>query len=426
MDKLWVVIRREYLERVRSRWFLIATVFGPLLFSALLFLPPWLASRSAASLDLARVIIIDGTGGDLGHRIAAALNGGVNADTTATVVRAVAPAQLRSAESRAREEVLAGRTRGFLLLDSTALSTGKVTYAGENATSTADMDRLAQILRAQLLTVRLERAGLDPLQSSALASLRVSVDAQRISRRGGTSSARTTIIAAFGLAMLLYAAILMYGQNVMRGVLEEKQTRVAEVVVSSIPSSKLLAGKVLGVGAVGLTQMVIWIASSFALIKLRTPLLGLGTAEAPMLFGSLTVWSAVVLLLFFTLGYTLYAALFAAIGAAVSTEQDAQQAQIPVVLLLVASVIMLPPILAAPDSGLAYTFGWLPFSAPIVMPLRMAMVQLSWFDITMSLIVLAASCYLAVWVAARIYRVGLLMYGKRPSLRELGRWVRAE
>jgi ABC-2 type transport system permease protein len=425
MRKLLVVTAREYLERVRTRWFFIATVFGPIVFGVLLFVPPWMASRSKASVNLARIVILDATGTNLGNRIAAELNGGLAGDTSRTEVRAVAPARLAEAESLATKQTVARRTRGYLVLDSNTMAGRSARYAGTNATSTADMQAIRRAVRDEVVAMRLEQAGLDAFQSAALANMRLEMDAERITDRGRGASAQVSVFFAFGVAMLLYLSILMYGQAVLRGVIEEKQTRVAEVVVASVSAVKLLGGKVLGVGAVGLTQIVIWIVVGFGLMKVRTQVLGHFKIEStPMLIPDISIGSAILLVVFFVLGYTFYAALFAMVGATVTNEQDAQQAQMPVVMLLVVSAFALAPVLAAPESKLAYTMAWLPFSSPIIMPLRMSVVSLEAFDIITSLVILLCSCYIAVVLAARVYRTGLLMYGKRPALREVVRWMR--
>jgi ABC-2 type transport system permease protein len=425
MPKLLVVTAREYLERVRTRWFFIATIFGPIVFGLLLFVPPWIASRSKASANLARIVILDATSTNLGNRIAAELNGGLGGDTSATEVRAIAPAPLAEAASLATRQTVAKRTRGDLVLDSNTLAGRSARYAGTNATSSADMDKIGRIVRDEVVAMRLEQAGLDAFQSAALANMHLDLDAERITDRGRGASARVSVFFAFGVAMLLYLSILMYGQAVLRGVIEEKQTRVAEVVVASVSAVKLLGGKVLGVGAVGLTQVVIWIAVGFTLMKVRTQVLGhFGIESTPMFIPEISLGSAILLLLFFVLGYTFYAALFAMVGATVTNEQDAQQAQMPVVMLLVVSAFALAPVLTAPESKLAYTMAWLPFSSPIIMPLRMSVVTLEPFDIATSIIILVCSCYIAVVLAARVYRTGLLMYGKRPALREVMRWMR--
>lgn len=424
-SKLMVVTAREFSERVRTRWFIIATIFGPILLGALLFVPPWMASQRTASTDLARIIVLDATTSGIGSRVAAELNGGVMGDTSRTQVRVVAARQLAEAESTATRATIAGEVRGYLVLDSATIAGRTARYAGTNATAGADMTAMRRAIDENVMRLRLEGAGLDPLLSRSLSNTRIKLDAERITDRGRGASARVSVLFAFGVAMLLYISLLMYGQAVLRGVIEEKQTRVAEVVVASVSPVKLLGGKVLGVGAVGLLQLVVWIVVGVTLAMLRRPILGhFGIQSGPLTLPAIAPMSIVLLLLFFVLGYTFYAALFAMVGATVSNEQDAQQAQMPVVMLLVISVFFLAPVLSAPDSTLASVLSLLPFSSPIVMPLRMSVVTLSWVDIGSSLLVLGISCYAVVWLAARVYRTGLLMYGKRPALREVVRWMR--
>ena len=425
MQKLWAVVQREYLERVRTRWFVLATVFGPIVFGALMYLPAYMATRSRGSDDVARIQIIDATGSDLGRRVASALNGGVAGDTTRTRVETVTEAALAQAESTATRLVIARKIRGYLVLDRSVFIGRNPRYAGLNATSLSDMQRIGNAVEHEVLAEQLRSLGIGPADADRLKRFDMSVRAERITPTGRGGSGQVSVLIAVSVAMLLYVTIFIYGQNVLRGVIEEKQTRVAEIVVSSIRPTTLLAGKVLGVGAVGLTQMLIWGAASITMAKFRVALLErFGVSAAPIQFPEVGWGQAVLLVLFFVLGYTFYAALFAAIGATVSTEQEAQQAQMPVVLLLVISIMFLQPVLNNPEGTLAVTLGWMPFSSPIVMPLRMSAVTLAPWEIMGSLGALAAGCYIAVNIAARIYRTGLLMYGKRPTLREMARWVR--
>lgn len=233
-----------------------------------------------------------------------------------------------------------------------------------------------------------------------------------------------SVIFGYVIALLLYTSIMLYGQNVMGGVLEEKTSRVAEVVMSSVSTNTLLGGKVLGVGAVGLSQQIIWVIVSYLMFKLRAPIMArLGVPAAPFAFPSITIGVAILFLLFFLLGFIFYSSLFAAVGSSVNTEQEAKQAATPVILLNVSSVIFVSPVLLNPTGRLAEVLSLLPFSAPIIMPLRMAVTAIAPWELALSLGILAASCVLTVWIASRIYRIGLLMYGKRPTFRELGRWV---
>ena len=425
MDKLWVITAREYLERVRTRWFLFSTVFGPVFFAVLMILPAIIARRTKASEDVSRIVVLDATGHRLGHRIADGLSVGMIGDTARTRVQDVSPDRLAPAESAATREIVRGELTGYLVLDSAALDGRRVRYAGRNASAEADMEMLRRVVRESVMETRLEMAGVDPGRSVALVRTQLEFELERITDRGRGGSARVSVFFALIIVVILYMALMLYGQAVLRGVMEEKQTRVAEVVVSSVEAWKLLAGKVIGVGAVGLTQLAVWIASAIVLLRYRGPILErLGGSATSFTPPDVTIGMGLVLLLFFVAGYVFYSALFAAVGAMVSSEQEAQQALMPIILLLVSSFVFFQPILSKPTSGLAHTLSWLPFSAPIVMPLRMAVIPVAGWEVAVSLISVAAGSYIAVWIAARIYRTGMLMYGKRPSMREVARWLR--
>lgn len=425
MGKLWVITAREYVERVRTRWFLFSTVFGPVFFAAMMILPAVIAKRTKASEEVSRIVVLDATGQRLGRRIADGLSVGMIGDTARTRVEELAPDRLAPAESAATREIVRGGLTGYLVLDSAVVEGRRVRYAGRNATAEADMDMLRRVVRESVMEMRLEMAGVEPERSASLVRTPLEFDLERITDRGRGGSARVSIFFALTIVVILYMALMLYGQAVLRGVMEEKQTRVAEVVVSSVPPWQLLAGKVIGVGAVGLTQFFVWISSAVLLMRYRGPILErLGASAMSFTPPDVTIGMGLILLLFFVAGYVFYSALFAAVGAMVSTEQEAQQALMPIILLLVSSFAFFQPILSKPTSGLAHTLSWLPFSAPIVMPLRMAVMPVAGWEVAVALISVAAGSYIAVWIAARIYRTGMLMYGKRPTMRELARWLR--
>ena len=426
MGKLMAVIRREYLERVRSRWFLIATVFGPVLFGLLMFLPALLASRDKGSTEASNIVIVDATGVGLGERVAVRLAGGISGGGGVTPrVVPVAADGIAAAESAAEKEVVAEKIKGYLVIDSATLAGQKARYAGSNTTALFDMQKLEGTVQREVLALRMEQAGVDPDVSRTLLAVNVDVTTERLTKQGRGGSGQLNFFFGLAIAMLLYMTIFIYGLNVLRGVLEEKQSRVAEVVISSIPASRLLAGKVLGVGGVGLTQVVLWLTMSFAMYKVRAPILAkFGASDAPMAMPDLSWGMGAVLIAFFVLGFMLYAGLFAAVGATVNSEQEAQQAQMPIVLLLVSSIMFAQNILLQPDSMLSRVLSMLPFSAPIVMPLRMTVAPVPSSDIAIALLSVTLGALGAVWLASRIYRVGLLMYGKRPSIGEVLKWVK--
>ena len=428
MAKLWAVIRREYLERVRTKWFVIVTLFGPIFFGGIMILPAYLSMRSMRETRVADIRILDATGTGLGARVAQRLA----APTLQGPSPSTAPVdELRPAELAARESELIAQIQrkelaGVLVLDSTTVASGAARYAGRNASSVGDMDAIEGAIRQSLLTTRLEASGIDAERAEALTKLRVRLKADRVTDEGLGGSGIANSIFGFGVAFLLYFSIVFYGQAILRGVLEEKTTRVAEVIVASVKPDILLAGKVIGVGSVGLTQQIVWLASGVGFYTQRGRILDLLGLEGmpPLPMPSIDAPVLAALVLFFLLGYTLYASLFAAVGAMVGSQEEAQQAAQPVIMLLVFSIIFAQPVLTNPTSRLAEVMSWIPFSAPIIMPMRMTATPVSAGEIVATLLGVALTSVACVWLAARIYRVGLLMYGKRPGLGELLRWIR--
>ena len=424
MGKLFAVIRREYLERVRSRWFLIATLFGPVFFGALMILPALIASRDKASASGTNILIVDATGVGLGDRVSTRLAGGIDGGAKAPQVNTVTMNALAQAESLATKQVVAESVKGYLVLDSLTLTGAKARYAGSNITAIFDMQRIEKAVQREVVGMALEKSGIDPDVARKVLSTNVNVTTERLTKAGRGGSGTLNFIFGVAVAFVLYMTIFIYGLNVLRGVLEEKQTRVAEVVISSLPASRLLAGKVIGVGGVGLTQLVLWGVMSFLIYQVRQPILArFGAAQAPLGLPDVSLGLGLIVLGFFVMGFMFYAGLFAAVGATVNSEQEAQQAQMPVVLLLVTSIMFLQNILTQPDSLLARILSMLPFSAPIVMPLRMTVAPVPASEIAIALSSVALGAVGSVWLASRIYRVGLLMYGKRPSIREILKWV---
>jgi ABC-2 type transport system permease protein len=427
MDKLIAVIKREYFERVRSKWFLLSTILGPFFFGVIFIVPMVISARTHSSPDLSHIVILDATGTQLGNRVARTLAGGITGELSRADVRAVTPSTLAAAESTATREVMrvSDPMLGYLVLDSATMAGKAERYAGRNASTLVDVKELEDAVRRSLLAQRLEHEGLDTSRIRTLTDVNLEMKSVRLTERGREVGGLASAIFSYVIAFVLYMMLMLYGQQILRGVMEEKTSRVAEVVIASVSTDTLLAGKVIGVGAASLTQIVVWALSTAAVYEGRGPILskfGVGSMSIPM--PHLGLLAGVLLLLFFVLGFIFYAALFAAMGSTVSNEQDVQQASMPIMLMLVASIVFVQPILLDPTSTFSKVMSWLPFSAPILMPLRMTLVQIRWYELTATLVGLLAGCVLATWVAARIYRVGMLMYGKRPTIRELARWVR--
>jgi ABC-2 type transport system permease protein len=450
MGKLLVVFKREYLERVRSRWFIIGTLLGPAFLLLIVGAPRLMGDRSEGSRDVAQIDIIDASGSELGAQVSDALRARYPL-SRAPYVRVVDGAQLPREEDRSvlrmqREEVV-----GALVLDSTTVRGDSVRYAGRNAGSHRDVDAIRNVVRNVVLADRMEHAGINAREVEEFSQIRLDMHIQKVGDKGiEKGNPIAVILLGYGVALLLYMMIVVYGQAIMRSVLEEKSTRVAEVVVSSVNTDVLLAGKILGVGLVAITQVVSWIVLGAAALMYFPQIMGGGgdgasgmdstavngavsgaargaSAAAALVTTGLPtvpVWAAVALFLCFVLGFIFYASLFAAVGAMVNSQEDVQQAATPVMLLLVSSAIFMGPIMANPTSNLARTMSMLPTSAPIIMPLRMTLVPVPWFEIVGALAGVAAACAAAIWLSGRIYRVGLLMYGKKPTIRELAKWVK--
>ena len=424
MAKLWAIIKREYLERVRSKWFLIATFFGPIFFSAIIIVPAWMASKSKATSDVYNTTILDATGTGFGHRLAVNIAGDTTIPGRVPEVKVVAPSELTQAESLATQNVMKKEKSGYVVVDAQTLAGESARYAGTNATSIADMTQIKTAIRQTILASRLEKVGLDDKQMKEITFIPLDFSTERITERGRAGSGMASVLFGFAIGFLLYLSIVIYGQTIMSGVLEDKTTRVAEVVMSSVPTDTLLAGKVLGVGAVGLTQQIIWIGTTYVLLKLRAPIMAkLGAPTMNFSLPDITLTAGLLYLLFFLLGFIFYSSLYAAVGSSVNSESEARQAASPLMIVIVSTGVFIQPVLLNPTGTMARVLSLVPISSPIIMPIRMAVTGVPPLEMAASLGFLALGCVAALWLASRIYRVGLLMYGKRPTMKEMLRWV---
>ena len=358
MDKkMLIVTKREYMERVRSRWFVAVTLLVPVLITAATLFPLYLASRSGASTSVRHITILDATGAGLGERVAKSLMtdstiAPVAGDTVAPRVVNVTPAELPAREQAAAAEVQRPKhIAGYLVLTDSTLAGKSARYAGRNASTIGDMDKLRSALRQEVMMARLEREGVRKEIVNDLATTTLRLNSERLTERGRSGSGTAGIFAGISVAILLFMSIVFHGQNILRGVLEEKSTRVAEVVLSSIKPETLLAGKVLGVGGVGLTQQIAWFGIAAYLMNFLGPIItkgatkGAGAAAAAAagpstmssVFGGISLPVVAVALAFFVIGFVFYASLYAAAGSMVNSEQEAQQAQMPVMILLIST-----------------------------------------------------------------------------------------
>jgi len=416
--KIWAVIRREFVERIRSKWFWISALLGPVFFGAMIVVPVLFAGAGGTR----RIAVVDGTTGAFGARVVAGLRGG-------KIFRATrVPAGVGVVDSLT-QLVGAKQLDGFLIVTDAVVETGTAEYRASNVSSFRDVAELQDVLARVAVAARLERQGVDPALVGR-AQLRISLDTKKISgsRTTGESAAQSFAL-AYVMGVVLFLVITIYGVNVMSSVVEEKTTRIVEVLVSSLRPFQLMIGKVLGVGAVSIFQFVLWGLGAKLLLSQRQALLaGVGGAEEARQVFQMPHLSAATLGVFlgyFLGGFFLYSAMYAAVGAMSSNEQEARQAQQPVMFLLMIAYVSMFGLTNNPESTYAVTLSLIPFTAPIAMPVRWAASTVPAAELVGSLGLLVAGIVAVTWVAARIYRVGILMTGKRPNVRELVRWVRA-
>jgi ABC-2 type transport system permease protein len=411
--KLWAIVRREYLERVRTKAFVIGTILGPLLLGAMMIVPIFALRSGSKPL---RVSVLDGTA-TLGPAVEEALRGARFDDKPRFDVQPVAGVAPAAREATLKKAVLEGRLDGYLELPADAVAKGTASYFGRNVSNRIDLRTMEKAVSDVLVGVRLSGAGLDPAKVKDL-TRELDLKTIRLSETGEREDQGAAFIFAVILLMILYTSILLWGQAVMTSVIEEKTSRVVEVMASGVPSTTLLAGKLLGVGGAGLTQFLVWSLSLFG-VSLATA----GPLAGALPMPEITPLMLVSFVLFFLLGFYFYAALYAAIGASVNTAQEAQTLAWPVMMPIIMGMVAFPAAIEAPDGPLSVTMSLIPGISPLIMFLRIVILTPPLWQIALSIALLALAIVGVLWVSARIYRVGILMYGKRPTFPEIVRWV---
>lgn len=416
--RLWAVLRREYLERVRSKAFIIGTVLGPILMGGMMIFPAIMAEQGGGTL---KVAVVDRTGQLLGP-VEDALrqleddDGDARFEIVETGSRGES---VEAREERLKEAVNDARIDGYLLLPENALTEARASYFGRTVSNRRELNRLEWTVGDVMVAHRLADAELDVERVKAL-TRRLDLRTVKLTDEGEKEGDEIQIIFAVILLMILYVSILMWGQGaVMTSIIEEKGSRVIEVVASAVPATQLLAGKLVGVGAVGLTQFLVWALSLFVL-----SLASAGPAMSSLPMPDISPLVLVSFVSFFVLGFALYSSLYAAVGAAVNTVQEAQNFVFPIIVPMILGLMCFPVVIEAPDSTLTMVLSLIPLLTPLLMFLRIVVLTPPAWQIALSLVLMALSIYGALWLAARIYRVGILMYGKKPTFPELMRWIR--
>ncbi|MGV8041866.1 MAG: ABC transporter permease [Thermoanaerobaculaceae bacterium] len=318
--------------------------------------------------------------------------------------------------------MVAKELAGIVWLPETGVGTGEVEYLSINVTAVRLVSELESVVSTAVTKRRLLDAGVDRAPPrGAHGGRRVSVRPVRIGedlRETAEAAFEKSFALSYVLTFTVYMTLIFYGYYVMRGVIEEKSSRIVEIIVANVRPMELMVGKIFGVGAVGLTQYLIWAVA--AINVGATGLVAGAAGSAPLVDPKLMVFFVV----FFVMGYFQYAALYAAVGAAFNTEEEAQQTQSLMSLLLVPSMVLMFPVMASPDSTFAVVVSLVPVLAPVLFFTRMTVQMPPAWQTVLCMVLMLASIFVIARFAAAVYRVGILMYGKKPTLRDIWRWSR--
>ncbi len=415
MNKIRAVILREYLGRVRSRWFIVSTLLAPALVIGAMAIPILLAGREPAGAVV--VAVLD----DSGEVAAQLLRTEPFADGRLAYYPAQAGGRKPTIESL-RQLVLADQIDGFVFIPADVLEGGNVEFWGRDIGQSFMRGTLGPAVTSAVQRVHARALGLERHQEERL-TRPVTLETVRVTKEGASRDHGEAVATANVLSLLIYLVVLLYGAMMLRAAVAEKSTKTVEIILSSIRPWELMLGKTLGVGAVGLTQIAVWLS----LVLLAFPLAGSAPALASLQFlRNLPLgWDTLLLFLgLFLTGYFLYGGMYASVGAVASNEQEAQQLQFPVTLLVVIPILILPIVLNAPTGSAAAILSWIPFFTPVLFMGRYVLGGAALWEVPLVFLLQLLAILMVAWVGGRIYRVALLMTGKRPTLPELIRWIK--
>lgn len=437
MNHLSLIIKREYLNKVRNKSFIIMTFLSPLLMVGIFSLVAYL---SQLNNDKVRTISVLDESGLFAHQFE---------DDDNLKFELLEDITLEDAKTKAETEEVYGLL--FIPKSENIDDLSKrIVFYSEDSPSLMVMDNIEDVIQSKANAIKLKEAGID---SELIKNLRVNIDPQLETFRGEeTSKLGSGLKLIFGGAAgyLLFMFIIIYGNMIMRSVIEEKTSRIIEVIISSVKPIKLLLGKIFGTSLAGITQFLAWIILIMVLSFVVTAIFGidLSAMQSPQQeminqmqnnpegmegiivdvireINNLPITNLIIMFLFFFIGgYLLYASMYAAIGAAVDSETDTQQFMLPMLLPLILAVYVgFFTVIEDPHGTVSQVFSFIPFTSPVVMLMRIPFGVPVWQQI-LSLVILFATFMGTVWFAAKIYRVGILMYGKKPSYKELIKWIK--
>ncbi|MDX2190120.1 MAG: ABC transporter permease [Bacteroidota bacterium] len=432
MNKILLIAQREFLVRIRKKSFIIMTILGPFLFGFAMIVPVWMSTKGS---EKTTIQVLDKSGLDISNKLIQ--------NTEFDFV-------ITDGDLLYIKEVFAqSPNEGLLYIPKIDLDNPDgITYYSKSNIDIETQQKINRIVKTELQNKKLELSGIG---KEFLENIWTKMNIQTISIDAGEeqkSFAEANAIAGLTSAVLIYFFIFLYGTLVLRGVIDEKSNRIVEVIITSVRPFQLMMGKILGIATMALIQFLIWMTLTFAIsgfinsrfqmnrfssdnidqtlaklkpgdinnaLEMNKTLVAIESINFPLM---LTAF-----LFYFFIGYLLYAALFAAIGAAVDGESDSQQFMLPVTIPLIISFVFAQTIINDPDSSLAIWLSIIPLTSPVTMMVRIPF-GVPWWQLLISMSLLFAAFIVCTWISAKIYRVGILMYGKKPSYYEIWKWIK--
>lgn len=441
MHKISLIIRREYTTRVQKKSFIILTLLMPILMSALMILPAYFASMDDE--EIRTVAVYDTSAIFLGRL----------ENTEFTQFRFIPEEEYKNI----KDKIQSSKYYALLVVAPNFLTTNTVqVISGRNIPfdlKSQIKDKIQSVIEKDKMAEVVRQTAIPDLEKRIEATrTRINIDTIKLGESGEAKKSSTEIGMVLGyiFGFMIYMFIFIYGTMVMQGVMEEKQSRIVEVIISSVKPFQLMMGKIVGIAFVGLTQFAIWVILGFTILsatrsfypsETRTQQIQNVMAQnqdaaqqvaAPQVDKMQEVFSMIdtinfpliigCFIFFFIGGYLLYSSMFAAVGSAIDAQEDAQQFMLPITLPIILSILVLMSAIKSPEGPIAFWFSMIPFTSPVVMMARIPFGVPIW-QLALSMFLLVATFVAMVWVAGRIYRTGILMYGKKPSWKEIGKWL---
>ncbi len=416
MKKILKIIKREFTTKVLTRGFIIATILGPFFIIGISFGPAYFMSLQSEKPLVIQVV--DYTG-QVFPELQNVFNDTLKNGQPRFVFNPVEPQQYEARREAFRNDIEQEKIDGVLIIPENLFQAGKVRYLAKSVSDYDLINRLRSGMSEIVNDFRLKQAGVDPAVIKKLIQ-KVNLETIKVVKgKEKKSGFDQEYFTALTFLLMLYMTILMYGTNILRSVIEEKTSRIVEVLLSSANSFQLMVGKLFGVGLVGLVQYALWVVMAivaFVFASMHMP--------AVLEFVSISPQVLVYFIIFFVIGFFTFSTLYAAVGSMCSDMQDAQSLSTPVTMFVIIPFIISFSVVKDPSGTLAQVFSYLPFFTPMVMFMRIMLIAPPFYEILFSILVNVLAILGITWISARIYRVGILMYGKRPTLPEILKWIR--